>query len=1006
MDATPQDTKAPRRLALLVPALLACACANPAIGSISGTGDRGHHVRSAASHRACIRPIARTNRLYRRANDTLAYWRNDTFWTRTLPPVPANAVTLTDGVIFHEGSLHVPWQTEAGTGLARIVADDTGGYRLLLNDGTGGPRITRQAGGGWELSDGLRNYARGSVLAHVVPETVTSDPRTLHHAAGIIESLKLGESELVDSGTSPGSQELNRNFRMTTLLAVGLSFVETLPARLRDPNASVWTPNEVRIIAPDIARHIRRPLAIHNDTGVLDFVVHHDGDAISPEALPANTVRLTYDAANRYGRVGREPGEYPTIFAAVEAAIRPPNNFRALDAGHQEQLFRTELAAAIDAAPMRPRLERMHERWLNPIQGSHVHKRQLRGFSRLRQLLFDRHHSIEAQQENTVLTLLQAILPQDRRIAFEIVRHGQPGQRLALFDTTPSAKMRIVIEADLDAEGRRVAYYRSGTAGSGAIRSRPIPDNSFSPIIDVLLNADDGRVRKALGLGEWDFQKFADRLLERAVDGSDALLAASLQRLVVDDPAVLANAEKQTGDNWTLNEHHYVRLRDVAGRTQIVETLAPAEDGSRQIPGYSDKLLQWERGHHVLRDYRGAWMPTPLLRAGFDPLSASFRHDAAAAILANLPAHVRIDMNAALRIADTAPYSILATFLAYPSLVQVVDGEIALVTGRPLFIDHPTARRYRTGVAVSGQAIAPASAIATTPPAPPRPATPLTQQQTLTPAPRLRNTRPLFDSSAPVSSADIATLDALLASGAPIGEFITRGVGSPHIQALITARRWRRMLREDEYMVLVGTAAGHVMTLAMPINAASIALTRTRTPTVPVADLPPGTRIIDDWHAVSAAIADYPTRVRAVADQWEGQGREIETLTSEGTSISTPSAFTERMLSSAVQFNLWSPVNDPINEVRYLDYIHTRYATPRATGRAGFDWLDSPAARSEYARYFPDDSTAQASVSSADALVSSALDLDPPSFEAITASNASRPSVIVPNEQARPTGSR
>src|SRR5262249_19414519 len=146
------------------------------------------------------------------------------------------------------------------------------------------------------------------------------------------------------------------------LLAVGQSFVETLPARLRDPDATVWTANEVRIIGPDLARYIGRPLAVYASTGILDFAVRANGRPIPPNAVPVDAVHLWYDDAHRYGRVGRS-GAYRSIFAALEAELRSPNAFRAIDDIERERLFRREFAGTVDATPSRDRLERMHDRW-------------------------------------------------------------------------------------------------------------------------------------------------------------------------------------------------------------------------------------------------------------------------------------------------------------------------------------------------------------------------------------------------------------------------------------------------------------------------------------------------------------------------------------------------------------------------------------------------------------------------------------------------------------------
>ena len=338
-----------------------------------------------------------------------------------------------------------------------------------------------------------------------------------------------------------------------------------------------------------------------------------------------------------------------------------------------------------------------------------------------------------------------------------------------------------------------------------------------------------------------------------------------------------------------------------------------------------------------------------------------------------------MDMSAAVRIVDAVPYPVMLVFLNYPAAVEIAaNGEVALV------VSHPSPRRHLTRMDVSGHPVAPAvPPMATTAP---RVSTPLTRQQALAPAPRLRG-----PGSAPFSSTDLADFDALVASGAPVGEFIARRLGSPHIQALMNARRWRRMLREDEYMTLVGTAEGHVFALAIPVNEASIRLTGADGVAVPIGELPPGTRIIDDLYGVSTTVADYPGRVRSIASQWEREGQRIETPAGALPAVFSPSAFTERVLSSPVRFGLWSPANDPIKETQYLGYIHDRHANPRETQQAGLDWLDSPNARSEYARYFPADIAEPLSVSSVSELVRSALDIEAPAVDASDASSALGP---------------
>ncbi|NID17000.1 hypothetical protein [Luteibacter yeojuensis] len=902
--------------------------------------------------------------------------------------MPANAHALSDGTFFHDGALYVRWQTETGTGMAHILRDSAG-YRIAQSNGTPGPAIARQVDGSWELADHTDNYAEGSVLAHFVHPGITVDPGTLQHAARIMRGMGLTESQLNATVATH-----RQGMQLTTILSVGQSFVETLNSRLRDANATEWTHKELRILAPAIARYTNRPLAIYrndpNGRPSFNDGISAEGTPFTAKDVPGNALRVVLHDNGTYSLMGDATGgTYRSFFAAVEAATRPTAEFRAMSEASRESIFRNNLAADLDTLPSRALVDRMLASWIEPLNGHGLQAEPLKVFARLRAALFDRMHALTAEEERVFLAAARDLMPVDRRVAIEVVRHGSgsPGERLAMIDTATPSGERVVIEASTDADGRRTAYYRRGEPGSNAMLSRPIPQEPFSPIIDVLLNADNGKIRNALALNEWDFRRFAEGMLAKIAETEDSLLPPSLDRLVVTDPAILAEAENQPSDHWTTQGRQFVRLRNMAGTTQIVET-RQREDGFHEVLGYSDGLMPEAYRYHYVEERQGKWYPSIMLRSGIDPLSDLFRDAASRDIFGKLPPHARINMEVARRIADKIAYPILVDFMAQPSTIQLTDsGEILLSIG------IPAKKQHRTGVDYAGRPVRHVEAIPTTISAFETPPL-LTRSNALASLPQLRGASP-----APVSDVDIATFNDLIASGAPVGDFLSRGVGNRQIQALANARRLRGLLREDRYMVLVGSAAGHPFTLAMPVNAESIRLTGSTGATgVRIAELPEGSYIVDDWYGVTATRDDYPGRVRAVASQWESNALQVETPQGEARVASSPVDFTERLLSTTVEFQLWSPRRDPIREDRYLQYIHDRHANPRETVRAGLDWLESSVAQGEYSRYFPDPITHPATGSRTGSLLRAALELGEP-VQADGAAGVPRPDIIVRNEQ-------
>jgi antitoxin component of RelBE/YafQ-DinJ toxin-antitoxin module len=554
----------------------------------------------AASRAACVRPGSVYNRLYQRRDGTLARWRAADVTQQTLARLPAHAAPGPEGLFVRGNELFVEWKVQGSTRAARVVADGAG-YRIELNDGVAGPFVERQGDGTWELSFNERNYAKGSVVAHVLSEDVTTNAAVINRAAAVMEQLGLPESRLASMF---GAEASRAEIAPLVGLAAGHAIIETLPARLRDPAATAWTARELGMVVAAMAMQTGRPLAFYRQDGHLELSVGPDGRQIAAsDPVPDTALRLRR-IGERYVRVDDTgpgtPRDYRSVFAAVEEATRPPDDLRVREPAVFEAEFRGKLADALETRSRRPEVERLHR--LLPMPDGQ--RRIIEDVSRLRQALFDKHHSLTAAEEFRLLTAVRDLMPADRKVAIEVRRHGST-ERLALFDTEPPARDRIVIEADIDAGGRRTAYYRQDNHGE-SIRSRFV-DEPFSPIVDVLLNAGNGELRTALSRGEWDWRLFANDILTRIVDDENALLSPGLEHLVRHDPGIVAHALGQAADQWFMDGHHYVRLRNLYGRTQVVETSPIARDGAYEILTSQDGVSHGSGS--FLRQRDGKWYP-------------------------------------------------------------------------------------------------------------------------------------------------------------------------------------------------------------------------------------------------------------------------------------------------------------------------------------------------------------------------------------------------------------
>jgi hypothetical protein len=844
---------------------------------------------------------------------------------RRATSLPEGAVQRDD--VFVKGEERfVKLKTRDGERVVRVVPDGPN-YRLGLDGGGMGPLVRRRGDGAWKLSS-FEKPADVAELAALLLEGYTTDAATLAQARRMLRQFGLQERHLLAMGAKgglPGPEQV-------ALGAVGHGFLETQLARLRDMKAGPFTPREVSLLLPAMARQVGRPLALEGEQGAVEWAVLADGGAVGADQVPANALRVRR-SGRRYvlpGRGGGATRDYPTVFAAVEAGSRTANDRSTADATARERAFRAKLADTLAGRSMRPQLERLHRLWIDPLPVPERQRQAFKEVSFLRQALFDRHHAMTAKEEHRLLGAVRDLMPAGRRVAIE-VRELDKDVVLATFGG--SDEPRIVLEAVLAGDGSRTAYF--GRDEHGLLkRPRPV-DESFAPVIDVLLNTGGGKVREALGMGEWEWRRFADRIIARVVDDEDALLPRGLHHLVVKDKAILASARRQAADRWLDGVRHYARLRDLAGRTQVVEIALTAADGNYEIlapPGRPGR----DTGRFITqRD--GKWYPTGRLRGGMDPIDGAGRSAAARALRARLPAGASPDAAVMERILDAIPQPLLQDVALRLESVAAVPAEGLVLTLRDRYYD--TVWTYRLLVDLQGHAL---NTVRPHLESRPRAGTPVSRYQQIASA-----------ASTHSGQGGVVALDhrvrKLMSRGAPISEFIPLGTGESHIQALIDARRLRGMLAEDDRMAVVATVGGHAFTLVLPIDERTVATREWAS----VAELPAGARIVDSFYGIAVEAADYAERVRALASGAKARRSKVQALDADGMLRELSAGqFAEQILSSRVRVNTWTPLQDPISELNYVEYIRYRHENRVPRAHAGLDWLLTRAARRDYTKYF------------------------------------------------------
>lgn len=133
-------------------------------------------------------------------------------------------------VVEHVGNVYVRWK---GTRQALLVVSDNAGYRIWVDGPTELPRIKYDQGM-WQLDDPSAVEMTGTPLARHVPEDITRDAATLHHAARMLHTL--------------GAPETLGPDNPLTMLAIGHGFVETYATRVRGPGSTAWSARERQLV--------------------------------------------------------------------------------------------------------------------------------------------------------------------------------------------------------------------------------------------------------------------------------------------------------------------------------------------------------------------------------------------------------------------------------------------------------------------------------------------------------------------------------------------------------------------------------------------------------------------------------------------------------------------------------------------------------------------------------------------------------------------------------------
>lgn len=393
------------------------------------------------------------------------------------------------------------------TGKRKVpVATEGGEHRVRLRDGGDGPRVHRVSATDWALDFDTPNTL--SPVAQRLPEAFSTDAATFEKAADILRTWQVDDAKLLTMNDME-----RRDASPLALAAEANAWIEHLPERVRDAGGEPWTDDELSLIAPMIARQVRRPITVLSQNGDIDIAVGANGEARNGMPSFENTLRFQW-VGERFlvlDDVREAPtADYPSLFAAVAHAMPSRAGSRWSGGQDAERALRERVAATLASTSSRALLDELHRRWVDPQPAHATLRERAKELSRLRQVLLDKRHALDATEERRLLEASLALLPKGTAMSIEVREHRTrvPLNRVA---TGSSAGARIVIEADMDTNGNRIAYYRVDAAGE-AILSRPVAE-SLSPILDVLLNARDGTLRKALGRGEWEWRLFADDLM-------------------------------------------------------------------------------------------------------------------------------------------------------------------------------------------------------------------------------------------------------------------------------------------------------------------------------------------------------------------------------------------------------------------------------------------------------------------------------------------------------------
>lgn len=541
-----------------------------------------------------------------------------------------------------------------------------------------------------------------------------------------------------------------------------------------------------------------------------------------------------------------------------------------------EEQFRKTLAENIEARSTLPELQIIHRRWIDPLDLPEGRKQALKALSSLRQALVDPHTWVSADKV---------------------------------------AKLRAADQA------RRSELF--------------LGERDPWPALDEVLARKHDPRRPHDGAAA----PFLMQLLTRIAEEQDGLLPRSLDHLVVKTPSVLSAPGAATADQWSVAGRHYVRLRHLDGRTQVVETEAYGAGGYLQILAPGDGPGRGT-GRYVA-NLNGGWFPEEGVRNGLNLMPPVTDLQAFVTVDVRPPPGEGNDFTVIERMVNSIPQPMLRLVgTSLPEAGTTPQGAVEFI------IRHPV-----TGVAVSFPTHLDLAGNPT-----PRPWHAALPPDTLDTSPPDRQlVMPVPDNGAPrAGTSDATAYLAMLRDERPISAFVEAGFGDRHIKVLVQTRRMRGLLREDGHVAVVGATPEHAFTLVMPADADALGFVSTGAAGGRAfANLPPGTRIVDPMYGVSTTATDYPSAIRAVARGWEADGVSMKRIERNGSETrESPVAFTERLLASPVRTNLWNPEGDPISEIGYVRYMRRLYERYGTLRHAGLDWLGSRAARRDYMSYF------------------------------------------------------